>query len=236
MAIKRYSAQSVASSKRWGRVPLDAYWSSVVALLHGDGSNGSTTITDSSSLASNWTASNVTVSTTQSKFGGASLYFNNGYVAASAASSNFAFGTGDWTVEMWVYPTSLGTSILYDGRPSSLQNTQPTIYLGSGTPALYVNGDDVIAAGSALSANTWTHLAVSRVSGTTRMFVNGTQTGSSYSDSTNYTNTTSRPVLGADGFSGGNYFAGYLDDVRVTKAGRHSANFTIPTSAYPDSA
>lgn len=236
MSVKRLSAQRTSTTKNWGRLTLDAYWSSVVALLHGDGSNGSTTITDSSSLASNWTSTNVTVSTTQSKFGGASLYFSSGNVAATAASSNYAFATGDWTVEMWVFPTSSGTQILYDGRPSGTQSTQPTIYLSSGTPALYVNGGNVIATESALSTNTWNHLAVSRVSGTTRMFVNGTQTGSSYSDSTNYTNTTGRPVLGADGFSGGNYFAGYLDDVRVTKAGRYSANFTIPSSAFPDSA
>lgn len=216
----------------------DPYWSSVVALLHGEGATGSTTITDSSPLAANWTASgNAQVVTAQYKFGGASLIFSGtSSVAASAASTNFAFGTSDFTIEMWVYQTSAsGAQIVYDGRPMGTQTTQPTLYFSTGTPAYYVNSQNRITGAAAISLNTWTHVAVSRVSGTTRMFVDGTQSGSPYTDATSYTNTSGRPILGQDGYSGGNAFQGYMDDVRVTKAGRYSANFTAPISTFLDS-
>ena len=86
--------------------PTDPDFADVSLLLHGDGTNGSTTIVDSSDNVNSVTANNgAQISTTQSKFGGSSIEFlstaNTGL--AVTPSSVFQFGTGDWTVEAWIY-------------------------------------------------------------------------------------------------------------------------------------
>ena len=216
----------------------DPYWSSVVALLHGEGATGSTTITDSSPLAANWTASgNAQVVTAQYKFGSSSIYFDGAgdYISPSASlSSNFYFGTTDWTFELWMRPAAVSGAyyFLWECRNETGTSAVPTLYIGSNTLVYYTNEGDQITGGS-LTTNTWYHVAVSRVSGNTRMFLNGTQVGSTYADTTNYS---------ADIFRIGSYtdgspysYSGHLDDIRITKAGRYSSNFTIPASAFPDS-
>jgi len=69
------------------------------------------------------------------------------------------------------------------------------------------------------------------------MFLDGTQVGSTYTDSTVYVNGTSRPVIGAEGFNSppNDSINGYIDDLRITKGyARYTANFTPPTSALSD--
>ena len=77
----------------------------VSLLLHGNGTNGSTTITDSSPTPKTVTAvGNAQISTAQSKFGGASIAFDGtGDYATVPSASAFDFGTADFTVEAWVY-------------------------------------------------------------------------------------------------------------------------------------
>jgi hypothetical protein len=59
------------------RVPVDPVFNNVSLLLHGNGTNGSTTITDNSPTPKTVTAvGNAQISTAQSKFGGASIAFD----------------------------------------------------------------------------------------------------------------------------------------------------------------
>jgi hypothetical protein len=209
-----------------------------VALLHGDGSNNSTTITDSSNLAANWTAAgNAKLSTGTKKFGTASISFDgssSSYIYPTAASSNFAY-PGDFTIEFWLYASSLTSSqVFYDGRPAGTNGAYPTIYY-SGTSLNYLANSSIVITGSALSTSTWYHIAVCRSGTTTRMFIDGTQTGSSYtSDTTSYLGSTSRPYLGASsGFGADAALNGFMDDIRITKGqARYTANFTAPTAAF----
>jgi hypothetical protein len=85
----------------------DPNFGSVVALLHFDGTNGSTTFTDQK--GNTWTAvSGAKISTAQSKFGGASLLLNGS--SDYATVPNFAgldFGSGNFTIEGWVRPANV---------------------------------------------------------------------------------------------------------------------------------
>ena len=215
----------------------DPSYASVTALLAGDGSNNSTTITDSSSLASNWTASgNAKLSTATKKYGTASISFDasaSTRITASAATSNFAFGTSAFTIEFWLYLNNTASNMtIIDFRPTTTSGIYPVVYVKSGgTPAFNVNEVDLITGGSTLAASTWYHIAVSRTGTSTRLFINGTQTGSTYSDSNSYLCGTSRPLIGASGYDLTPNFSGFLDDVRITKSvGRYTTSF-IPASA-----
>ena len=93
----------------------DPYYSAVSLLLPMDGTNGSTTFTDSGPNALTVTPTSATISTTQSKYG-ASGYFNGTSAYLTAASSAITLGTSDFTIEFWVYPLDVRTFSLYDSR------------------------------------------------------------------------------------------------------------------------
>jgi hypothetical protein len=90
----------------------DPNFADVSLLLHGDGTNGSTTITDNSPSPKTVTAFNsAAISTDQSRFGGSSLFFPGGSITGtshrleSASNANFQFGSGDFTIELWLNAT-----------------------------------------------------------------------------------------------------------------------------------
>ena len=184
------------------------------------------------------TVGNAQISTTQSKWGGSSISFDGtgDYLVSNSGTDLYAFGSGNFTIECWVYFNTVASQVFYDGRPSGVQTTQPSIYMsGAGVLFYYANGANVIT-GATLTSGQWYHIAVSRSGTSTKMFLNGVQTGSTYSDTTVYTNTAGRPIIGVDGFSPpSNPLNGYVDDMRVTKGvARYITNFTPPTSQLQD--
>jgi hypothetical protein len=208
----------------------DPYFSSVSLLLHMDGANGSTTFTDHSSNALAVTAvGNAQISTAQSKFGGASGYFDGtgDYLDISGTGIATAFGTGDFTIEFWYYPLSVSVQQNLVDKIGSATNA---IYMSSAGVLKYYVGADRIT-GSTLSANTWHHIALVRYSGTTKIYVNGVQSGASYADTNNYALNTGSPRIGA-AFNNTVSVNGYIDDLRITKVAR---TITVPTAPYPNS-
>ncbi len=88
-----------------------------------------------------------------------------------------------------------------------------------------------LTSSSALTTGTWIHVAVTRASGTLRIFQNGTQTGS-VANSTNFANSGS-VYIGQS--NSGQAMNGYIDDLRITKGiARYTTTFTPPTSAFPN--
>ena len=223
------------------KTPLDQDYRNVSLLLHGNGINGSTTIVDSSPTPKTVTvAGNAQISTAQSKFGGASIALNGaGDYLQSPTNSEFVLGTGDFTLEAWIYPlgfagapnfNNFGPIFEYRTANESQVNVLVT-FLGSSTLVFYVNGSTRIT-GSAIAVNQWTHVALTRSSSTTRMFINGIQSGSSYSDTNSYASSVFR--VGANVNSDA-FFNGYIDDLRITKGvARYTGNFTPPTAPFPD--
>jgi hypothetical protein len=169
--------------------------------------------------------------------GGTSVYFDGTTdYAVSPSSDAFGYGTGDFTIEFWL---SLGAAALQTvvSNLSGAAGTSPHIYTASGGSIRYYTAGADRITGSALSTGVWYHIAVSRASGSTRLFINGTQSGSTYADSNNY--TTPSPLGIGTYWNGGspvttNTLNGYVDDLRITKGiARYTANFTPPTQAFP---
>jgi len=177
------------------------------------------------------TVGDAQISTSVKKFGTGSLKFDGtGDYLSIPSNSNLAFGTGDFTIELWAYLNSQGTFIIYDPRTTEPQIV-PVIYTYLGQIRFYVNGVDRIV-GSTLSATTWHHIAVCRSGSSTKLFVNGTQSGSTYSDSNNYIQT--RVVFCVYPGDLTSYFNGYLDDIRITKGvARYTSAFTPPSAQLP---
>ena len=184
------------------------------------------------------TVGNAQISTTQSKWGGSSMSFDGtgDYLLMPSSQLN-AFGTGDFTIEMWFYLNNTSAiQALYDSRPTSTDGAYSFIYVNAGGTAIIydVSAGTRITGTATVSTSTWHHLAISRSGTSTKMFFNGTQVGSTYTDSTNYLVGTSRPAIGSSGFSLGTYpLNGYIDDLRVSRVARYTANFTAPTAAFP---
>ena len=182
------------------------------------------------------TVGDAKIVTSTRKYGTGSMYFDGtGDYLIMRPDPLFAFGTGDFTLEFWLYPVVAPTLFyaIYDVRPASSQGAYPFIYFNNDrTLRFWVNTADRITS-SALSLNTWYHVAVSRSGTSTKMFLDGVQTGSTYTDTTTY--IASNPIIGAS-YSGGasiaNFFNGYIDDLRITKFARYTANFTPPTATF----
>ena len=159
-----------------------------------------------------------------------SLSFNgSGQYLQVPDNSALAFGTGDFTVELWVNPVLLNNN----AAPGIIDLATGTG--GRGSLFLYNNlvtwlsgGTTFAIVGSTLSLNTWAHIAVARASGQTKMFINGVQAGSTFADSTSYasgTNYIGVQASSAYGFEGG------ITNVRFVKGTAvYTSNFTPPTA------
>ena len=180
------------------KTPVDPQFGSVSLLLHGNGANGSTTITDSSRFANTVTAvGNAQISTAQSKFGGSSLLFDGtGDRLTIPSSTDFAFGTGDFTVEAWVYEASRTTypSVLEIGN--HLLNTG-IIFITNGSPGAGIYSDGFFAATTAGSLSTWNHYAWVRSGNFVRTYVNGV--GGTAASFTNSLTNTATVTIGSVG-------------------------------------
>lgn len=212
----------------------DLHYQNVGLLLPGNGANGSTTFTDKSSTPKIVTAyGNVQISTAQSVFGGSSILFDGlGDYLTVASHADFAFGTSDFTVEFFFRQATAGTNFLLDFRPNSSTNgAYITTYIDRGTVQFYSNTGVRITSG-AITVGAWYHFELSRSAGSTKMFLNGAQAGSSYADSTNY--LISPVNIGASG-NGTSTFNGNMSPIRTTKGvARHTSAFTPPALPYPD--
>ena len=153
-------------------------------------------------------------------------------------SSDFAFGTADFTIEMWIkIDDDTNTNTIYDSRPTTNGAQIALFYSGSGNAIMFAHGGSVRITGTidVGADHSWHHVVLARQSGSTKLFVDGVQDGSTYSDSTSYENPSNRPFIGASGGSTfldeDTFFKGYISNVRVCIGHAvYFSNFTPPTS------
>ena len=145
-----------------------------------------------------------------------------------ANNGEAAFGTGDFTVELWVN-SSRGTGTYQNmiaTRGAAGVTTGWTFSIESdGTIGFYSNGHQFTTAGLVV-ANTWTHIAVSRESGYIRAFQDGALI-SSASSSQDYTTATLTIGIHNDA-SGSGFFDGYMSNVRLIRKAIYTTGFTPP--------
>ena len=162
-------------------------------------------------------------------YGSALFDGSTGYI--NSTSNSTVVGTGDFTIEFWAYINAAASNaaVFVDMRAST-SATAPLIYMYTSNVLYYAVGSTNQITGPTLVFNQWYHIAVSRASGSTKMFVNGVQVGSTYSDSNSYVAQASRPILGSFGDTVGNRFNGYLSNLRVVNQALYTTTFTPPTA------
>lgn len=178
------------------------------------------------------------ISTAQSKWGGGSLSVgtpgSGAFQTADLAGTIGNFGTGDFTVEAWVYftNTSQGGVISKSNSPTDgwfLQVSTTTAQFG-----VYVGSVSGISGSWSGVVSTWYHFAATRSSGTLRLFVNGNQIASTSFPGNIGTNTQKNIYVGINGTSTSNTpLNGFIDDLRITNGyARYTAGFTPPTGPF----
>jgi hypothetical protein len=226
--------------------PTVAYTDAVVivsggdyqALFHFDGVDGSTTLTDASGGHVFTPQNGAQIDTANFKFGTSSLLFDgtNDYVKGDG-SSDFAFGTGDFTIDFWVLFNSVAAdAVLFDTGPDfSGPTNYIQIWMDAPTPKLrfFSAGSNRITGTTTLTTGNWHHIALTRYFGSTRLFLNGVQEGSTYTDTNDYQcGPAIHPFLGQQGDGGGLFLNGWMDELRVIKGtALWTATFAPPTRA-----
>lgn len=233
--INRYASTQTAKVTAAISLPTsDIYFGQVVFLSHFDGANNSATFTDikGHSITRN---GNVVISTSLSKFGGASAYFDGSSGLIVAASPDFSFGLSDLTVEFSVYGDNLTG---YRHLVGSGGYATPS----SGAWRLYTNNSQLelwqalpntmLISGGSLSLNTWNYVAITQLSGVLKLWLDGILIGQA-------TNTIAWNDGQNNGLTiGGSVFGlnGYIDDLRISKGiARYTQNFVPPTSSFANS-
>ena len=174
------------------------------------------------------------LSTAQQKIGTASLALDGtGDYLSIASATDFNFGTGDFTIECWVYRNVSGAQhdILDFRTVGTSQNVPRVIISSANVLSYYVAGATRIqSGGTTVSASAWHHIAVSRQGTSTKLFLDGIQVGSTWTDTTTYIQCPL--VIGAQ-YSGSPSLNGYIDEVRISKGiARYTTTFTPSSSAF----
>jgi len=188
------------------------------------------------------TAGTTGVVTSLKKYGSGAMYIPNtastgsNKIFAPNTGGHFAFGTGDLTIEAWFYLVTL---------PSGLTspNNEAIFSCGSNGPILAVSGNApnankivfanyggtlTIYSTNTISAGVWYHVAVSRASGTTRLYINGVLEGTS--TTVEALNASNAITIGQDPAGNNQAFNGYIDDLRITKGYARYTTGTVPNA------
>ena len=176
------------------------------------------------------TVNGVRISTDQYKFYGSSIYFDGtgtDYLWIQANQPIQRFGTGNFTIELWIRLAATGSARGLVAKGTS--TTGWLVSLNSSNQVVFTYGTSTITSSGTVSAGVWTYLAVVR-EGTganqTKIYINASNDGTG-TVSTDFTQTNSM-YIGANR-TGGDLFSGYMQDVRITNYAR---TITLPTSPF----
>ena len=233
--------------------PVDGDFADVSLLLKGEGTNGSTTILDSSSNNLSFTAVGDAqiINTVATPFSptvpsdGVLAFDGTGDYIQAANNNNFKFGSGDFTFEYWFYGTDLTSTCQHvntDNGPTNHSYAIITTPSGSNANVLYylssIGTDWNVASAISIgiiTSNTWNHIALVRSGNTFTGYLNGIAGGTVTSSASLYNFSSPFILAAASSYSTIiDYTAGYFSNVRITKGvARYTENFDVPTAPFP---
>jgi hypothetical protein len=185
------------------------------------------------------TVGNAQIDTSVKKYGTGSMKFDGtGDYVVAAANTSLALGGGDFTAEMWLYPTAFATyiSVWCCTNSAAVATGFHIGFNASGQMFIYQNSAFRISSSAnsgVLTLNQWNHVAVVRSSGVVKIYVDGTAASSTWSTTQNFSQGFN--LIGAAPNGGSEYYTGYIDDLRITKGiARYTTTFTPPDKSLPD--
>lgn len=225
----------------------DPYFSSVKCLLHGYSTKVAGTVdsilaTDSSPSPTDMRffglIGEIGVVNSGAKFGtqcmtcSAATSANFGSTSTSWAPSN-----GDWTIESWLYVPSAASGaigFIYESRPNPPGvTTHISVAFNAGILQFYVGSLGVlINSSSSVPIDSWFHWAVCKATNQTRMFINGTQSGSTYADTNTYSGAG---IILFNTSNTSSCTPCRMQEFRITQGvGRYTSTFPVPVYPFPD--
>lgn len=162
-----------------------------------------------------------------------SAYFASGIITAT--NSAFSFGTNDFSIETWMYPTSsYGRNATYNYRPifdsrdfnnrgGDVPNRGFIVYLGLyNNVGIYTSGTTYLTTVNTVTNAAWSHVAVARINGVMNVWINGKKDNAVFVTTAttafhNFTNTNIRIGYGSisQDWSISSFYTGYLSNYRI---------------------
>ncbi len=218
---------------------LNAWPGPTKLLLRTNGADGSASFIDASPFARTVTAvGNAQVDTAQTKFGPSSLLFDGtGDRVSVPDSPDFAFGTGDFTIDWWMRFSSVATASIFAQASGAATDLSFDFQYFSGS-FFFVNSANGTSSSTSESwSNTpssgvWNHWELVRNGTNLILFKDGVSLGTESGFSTTLFDSSS-PLTVGGGLNISAALNGWIEEFRVTKGiARHTANFTPPTAPY----
>ena len=204
--------------------------SETVSLIHSNSNDGNTSFIDSSLYTHSITANGeVHHNTSKNRIGSSSIYFDgSGDYLSLPNSVDWQFGSGDYTIDIWVYHTDITGQQTYTSDTYSATNGVYFYKTAAQELGLYYSSP--IISGGTITVNTWHHVAVSRKGGMVYLFLDGNIVAST-TDSLSLTEQV-LTIGDSSGTSSGEMI-GFMDEIRVSKGvGRWDSNFNVLTLPY----
>ena len=188
-------------------------------------------IYDAAMMTNMQTVGDAKLSTAVSKFGGSSMSFDGSdNLSIPLNTTLMNIGTGDFTVQSWVYHLDSST---YSGYYYGGNNGLVLRRTDSNTLEISHDGvASIVVSTATIPSNQWVHVAGTRSGSTVRIFINGVVAGTA-TYGTSIVGTSSG-TIGSIINIAGYYMNGYIDDLMVTKGyAVYTTTFTPPTTALP---